>query len=285
MTAVRKKSETSESNEATRSVELTPIAQPEASSSEEFLPAARLAMLESLSDGISHELNSPLQILTDSFHLLCEMNDSLLEIVEETSDNLDDTDKEELEFIKEQLDPSKARVRQGLDRIQDVIATFKIFAGQSNAPEREILDLGQCLRAIVAKQSDSGVAIQLSVKGDVSMHALHDDLETIVGELLSNAITATHQRWSEAPKAIKLRAEVVQGILELEVIDQGVGIPENLQSRIFDPFFSSKPDGVHRGRGLCMVDQLIRVKYQGNIQVYSRPEHGATFIVRLPIFK
>ena len=166
MTAVRKKSETSETSEATRSVELTPIETPE-TPSEEFLPAARLAMLESLSDGISHELNSPLQILTDSFHLLCEMNDSLLEIVEDTRDGLDDADKEELEFIKEQLDPSKARVRQGLDRIQDVIATFKIFAGQSNAPEREILDLGLCLRAIVAKHGDSGVAIQLSVKGHI----------------------------------------------------------------------------------------------------------------------
>ena len=69
MTAVRKKSETPETSEATRSVELTPIEPPEAPS-EELLPAARLAMLESLSDGISHELNSPLQILTDSFHLL-----------------------------------------------------------------------------------------------------------------------------------------------------------------------------------------------------------------------
>ena len=117
------------------------------------------------------------------------------------------------------------------------------------------------------------------------MHALHDDLETIVGELLTNAINATQQRWAEDPQAIKLRAEVVQGVLELEFVDQGIGIPENLQSRIFDPFFSLRPDGIHRGRGLCMVDQLIRVKYQGNIQVYSRPDHGATFIVRLPIFK
>ena len=98
------------------------------------MPAARLAMLESLSDGISHELNSPLQILTDSFHLLCEMNDSLLEIVEETSAGLDDTDKEELEFIKEQLDPSK--VGSGKDSTESRMSLRRLKSSQARVTRR-----------------------------------------------------------------------------------------------------------------------------------------------------
>ena len=117
------------------------------------------------------------------------------------------------------------------------------------------------------------------------MHALQDDLNTIVGEILSNAITSTRQRWPDSFKPIKVRAEVVQGVLELEIVDQGMGMTSDVQRRIFNPFFSSSPNGVRRGRGLCMVDQLVRVKYQGSVSVYSRPEHGATLLVRLPIFK
>ena len=256
-----------------------------AKKSTDVISDARIAMLESLSDGISHELNSPLQILSDSLHTLIEMNATLLEMVDEGFSSLHPDDQEEVAFIKEQTPATQERVRKGLGRIQDVIATFKIFAGQSNNPNRDVLDLGKTLRSAVEPFLSSGIPIQLSVRGEGSMHALQDDLNTIVGELLSNAITSTRQRWPDSPKPIKVRAEVVQGVLELEIVDQGVGMTPDVQRRIFNPFFSSSPNGVRRGRGLCMVDQLVRVKYQGSISVYSRPEHGATLLVRLPIFK
>ena len=54
-------------------------------------------------------------------------------------------------------------------------------------------------------------------------------------ELLNNAISATKQRWGDKLKTIKVKAEVVQGVLELEVIDQGVGIPPEVQAEFSIP--------------------------------------------------
>ena len=283
--AVKKDSMPTEDTEKTQIRSLTAVEPENLPEADDIISNARIAMLESLSDGISHELNSPLQILTDSLHTLAEMNATLLDIVESELGELSEDDAEEVSFIKEQTPATEERVRKGLGRIQDVIATFKIFAGQSNDPNRNVLDLGATLRAAVEPFMNSGVPIQLSVRGEASVHALQDDLNTIIGELLNNAIAATRLRWGDNSKLIRVKAEVVQGVLELEVIDQGVGIPPNVQSRIFNPFYSSRPDGVRRGRGLCVVDQLVRLKYQGSVSVYSRPEHGATLLVRLPIFK
>ena len=286
MTAAKKNKVPSSGSDITQIRSLSAVDEAEpAKTGMDAISDARIAMLESLSDGISHELNSPLQILSDSLHTLVEMNATLLEIVEEDLGTLEAEDQEEVEFIRNQMPATQERVRKGLGRIQDVIATFKIFAGQSNSPERDVLDLGATLRAAVEPFMKSGIPIQLSVRGEASMHALQDDLNSIVGELLSNAITATQQRWAKNPKEIKVRAEVVQGVLELEVVDQGIGMAPEVQQRIFNPFFTSRPDGVRRGRGLCVVDQLVRIKYQGSVSVYSRPEHGATLLVRLPIFK
>ena len=124
---------------------------------DDIVSNVRIAMLESLSVGISHELNSPLQILTDSLHTLAEMNATLLEIVESELGELSDDDEEEVSFIKEQTPATEERVRKGLARIQDVIATFKIFAGQSNDPNRTVLDLGATLRAAVSLSCSPGL--------------------------------------------------------------------------------------------------------------------------------
>ena len=285
VSAVKKERKSNGSVTESQVTNLKPVTLAEDDCPEELISSARIEMLESLSDGISHELNSPLQILSDSFHALNEMNATLQEILEEQLSHLDPEGVEEIEFLKQQAGPAKERVRTGLERIKDVIATFKIFAGQSNEPQREVLELAATLRAALSPFTDSGVPIQLSVRGEASLHALQDDLNSIVGELVSNAISATKARWPNEPKAIKVRAEVVQGVLELEIIDQGIGMSVETQRRIFNPFFSMNADGERRGRGLSVVNQLVRINYQGSISVYSRLEHGATLLVRLPIFK
>ena len=110
MRAVKKDSMPSQDTETTQIRSLSAVEPENLPEADDIISNVRIAMLESLSDGISHELNSPLQILTDSLHTLAEMNATLLEIVESELGELSDDDEEEVSFIKEQTPATEERV-------------------------------------------------------------------------------------------------------------------------------------------------------------------------------
>lgn len=248
-------------------------------------PDTRLAMLESLSDGLAHELNSPLQILNDSFRLLVEMNQAMLDIlddIEHTAPTKAQIDQEELDFVRNEFGPAQQRVRLGLERVKDVVDTFKVFAGKQNSPFRESLNLQKALTQATLPYHSEDIEIRVTATAHEAIFATQEDIDTIVGELVENAKHATLQSNSPVNSPVTVLGSVVNDLLLIEVSDRGVGIPADLQQRVFDPFFSTRPDGVHRGRGLCMVDQLVRTKYKGSIAFRSVLGEGTTFHVKLP---
>ena len=90
-----------------------------------------------------------------------------------------------------------------------------------------------------------------------------------MGELLSNAIQATLKKSRENASPIMVNATNDSQYFILKVRDEGVGIAPEIQSRIFDPFFATHRDGINRGRGLCIIRQLIQRKYRGQITCTS----------------
>ena len=245
----------------------------------------RLAMLGSLADGLSHELNSPLQILTDGYKLLMEMNQTLLELLERSGagELLGETELEDLQFLQSQVQPAEHRVRAGLGRVREVVDTVQLFAGRSNGAAKEDLRFLPALRVALEPFAESPVEIRVSVQGDPSLFAAQEDVNTVVRELVNNAIEATMGQATSSRRPVVIRAKVIDAALVLEVQDEGAGIPESLQTRIFEPYFSSHPDGKHRGRGLSIVEQLIRTKYHGVIVAQSIPDERTVIRVELPL--
>src|SRR5262249_26579094 len=81
---------------------------------------------------------------------------------------------------------------------------------------------------------------------------------------------------------IRLRtARIGDFRVQLQVIDDGPGVPEAILARIFDPFFTTKPAGVGTGLGLSIVLSVVR-EHGGQVQVSNSPEGGAIFSVELP---
>ncbi len=69
--------------------------------------------------------------------------------------------------------------------------------------------------------------------------------------------------------------------VRIEVRDDGVGIPPEIQSRIFEPYFTTKPEGKGTGIGLALVVETVR-EWGGDVTATSEPGEGATFVLRLP---
>jgi signal transduction histidine kinase len=103
------------------------------------------------------------------------------------------------------------------------------------------------------------------------------ELNQVWTNLLDNALDA-----AEPEGTIEVRAEVEGAYLCVSVIDDGPGIPGEIQSRIFEPFFTTKGVGEGSGLGLDVVQRIVRQQHDGTLDLESEPGRTA-FRVCLPL--
>ncbi|MHA6492659.1 sensor histidine kinase [Pseudomonas borbori] len=110
-----------------------------------------------------------------------------------------------------------------------------------------------------------------------------NELEQVLLNLLKNAAQAIHQREDDAPGQITLRTRRQGHWAEIQVEDNGVGMPESVRKRIFEPFFTTKEVGQGTGLGLSVSYFIITNNHKGQMEVQSKPGQGTCFTVRLPL--
>ncbi|UCJ16760.1 HAMP domain-containing protein [Pseudomonas sp. MM211] len=111
-----------------------------------------------------------------------------------------------------------------------------------------------------------------------------NELEQVLLNLLKNAAQAIHLRDDESvPGKIILRTHLAPPWAEVQVEDNGVGIPEAVRKRIFEPFFTTKEVGQGTGLGLSVSYFIVTNNHKGQMEVHSRTGQGTCFTLRLPI--
>jgi len=215
-----------------------------------------------LTAGIAHELNNPLNNIMLSAHMMLEDYDNL-------------PDKEKKEIINDIVNET--------NRSKNIISNLLDFARQSSS-QIELLDLEQIVKDTIKLASNqiklSGIRIEFQATDNLPrIHGDIQQLRQVFLNLIFNAIDASTKRG-------KIQVFVVPAdepnYLAVKVLDSGSGIPEHILGSIFDPFFTTKGKGKGTGLGLS-VSQGIITKHGGRIQVNSEPEKGSTFTVTLPV--
>lgn len=172
-------------------------------------------------------------------------------------------------------------IHAGAERISSIISAMKSYTYLDQAPSQEV-DIHKGL-------DDTLVIMASKIKGknNLSIHKEYDpDLPKIFGfgselnqvwtNLLDNAIDAV-----DAGGTITIRTHAEDEDVVVEIIDDGPGIPEDIQDRVFDAFFTTKPPGKGTGLGLDISFNIVTFKHKGDISFTSEP--GRTcFTVRLP---
>jgi hypothetical protein len=110
-----------------------------------------------------------------------------------------------------------------------------------------------------------------------------NELEQVLLNLLKNAAQAIHQRNDGTPGQIILRTRRGKHWAEVQVQDNGLGMPESVRKRIFDPFFTTKEVGEGTGLGLSVSYFIITNNHKGQMEVQSKPGQGTCFTLRLPL--
>jgi two-component system sensor histidine kinase DctS len=105
-------------------------------------------------------------------------------------------------------------------------------------------------------------------------------LQQVMLNLLKNAVEATREAPSASHRSVKVTVEQVDQQLQFSVIDRGAGIREELQNRLFEPFFSTKPEGMGIGLNIC---RSIIEAHHGRLWHERMDECETRFVFTLPV--
>jgi two-component system C4-dicarboxylate transport sensor histidine kinase DctB len=228
----------------------------------ELVHAAKMAALGKIVAGITHELNQPLAALqTLSANTIVFFERGQREVVESN-----------LEMI--------GHLAKHMGKIT---SQLKRFARKSIAERRPVnvanaIGNASLLLAQVVRERRATVTVSSPPS---TLYALCDGsrLEQVLVNLLGNALDAVAQ--SEAG-AIEVHFFEEGDALVIEVHDNGDGISEEVQQHLFEPFFSTKEQGVGLGLGLAISADIVR-EFGGTLKAGASPLGGAVFTVRLPL--
>jgi two-component system, NtrC family, sensor histidine kinase HydH len=219
----------------------------------------RLAALGQLTAGLAHELRNPLGTIRAS-----------AEMLNKTLPEGQDVNRELAGFIAEEVDRTNSLVTRFLEFARPV--HLKVAPVNLN----EVLD--RAALELSRKQPPIDAAIHKNYAPDIPLVPMDRELmERVFYNLLLNAAEA-----SAAGSTVSLKTRAGDGMVEAAIIDRGSGIDALQRENIFNPFYTSKTDGV--GLGLAIVAKIVD-EHGGRIVVESEPGQGSVFRVQLPIVK
>lgn len=170
-------------------------------------------------------------------------------------------------------------LRQSAGRISDLVNAVKAYTYMDQASEQEI-DVHDALESTlsVLQHKLKGIEIERHYGASLPrVHAFGSELNQVWTILLDNAADAL-----ASGGVIVLNTSQESEYVLIEVVDNGPGIPTDLQARLFEPFFTTKPVGQGTGLGLSIARRIVVERHRGMINAQSRP--GETrFQVFLPI--
>jgi len=226
-----------------------------------LMQTQKLRALGTLTAGIAHELNNPINNITLTAYTLRDDGQALSEA-------------DKAEMLQEIINES--------DRLRGIVSNLLDYARESEIA-MEPLDLGSLLREtllLVKKQIKlAGVRLELDLPPTLpQVYGDRRQLRQVILNILINALDAVAREGEIRVAVFPENADTIA----LAITDNGPGIPPAILPYIFDPFFTTKPPGHGTGLGLA-VSQGIIARHGGSIRVASEPGQGTTFTVLLPV--
>ncbi|HEV2854165.1 MAG TPA: ATP-binding protein [Thermoanaerobaculia bacterium] len=175
------------------------------------------------------------------------------------------------------------QVEQSTARISELVTAVKEYSYRDQAPLQE-LDVHEGLESTVKMLSYKLRKGKIEIvreydRGLPKVCAYGSELNQVWTNLIDNAIDALKEKGSGT---LTLRTSRCRDNARVEIVDDGPGIPPDVQSRIFEPFFTTKSVGEGSGLGLDIARRIVRTRHKGEIRFESRP--GETcFEVMLPL--
>mgnify|MGYP003635826512 FL=1 len=240
----------------------------------------KLALLGTLAAGVAHEINNPLAFVSSNVTTLNAYVSDLLNVI--PKDSLNEADTRNINFIMSDLPELISDTEHGLVRIKDIVKNLLFFA-RTDADQLSEVDLllavEIALKLLGPKLKNVLVTQNLQPVPKIIFNS--GELNQVLINILVNAIQACEYMTNHTSKICVDLTQVNDEIL-LNVTDNGCGMSEEVQQRIFDAFYTTKPVGTGTGIGMSIVLQILE-QHDAKIVVKSELNKGTSIQIYFPI--
>jgi signal transduction histidine kinase len=286
-----------------------------------IMQTEKLASLGRMMAGLAHEILNPVNFIYGNLGHLSEYTQNVLELlstydaefiqpnpkIEALKESL------ELDFIVKDLPQVVESMTLGTERLIKIISSLRTFSHMDETTLQEV-NIHECIDStllILNNRIKTGIEV-IKTYGELPLlNGYSGQLSQVFMNILSNAIDALMEKWDAQAASQKQVGRVIEQtnfwqpqieistevrVQEIEqtstdngrwvailIKDNGTGIPLEIQQRIFETFFTTKPVGKGTGLGLAISHQIITEKHQGKLNLTSQAGVGTQFEILLPL--
>lgn len=269
----------------------------------QLIQTEKMSSLGQLVAGVAHEINNPVSLITGNIGYACEYIHDLLGIVNLyqqcypqplplIQERLNAVD---LDFLIKDLLKLLNSMKVGADRVNQIVLSLRNFArNEEKMAEVDLHEgINNTLMILQSRLKANGKNPEIKIIKKYAAIPLVEcyagPLNQVFMNLISNAIDALEscgvgnkQKIAEPTLTICTEAKGDSQVI-IRIIDNGMGMTEEVQKKLFNPFFTTKPVGKGTGLGLSISYQIVVEKHGGELLCFSAVGEGTQFIIDIPL--
>lgn len=299
---LRKLNQNLEQQVAERTSDLNRMVQDLKQTQMQLVQSEKMSTLGQLVAGVAHEINNPVnfiygnlgpandysQDLLELIDVICQEHPELSPVVQGKMEDID------LEFIEDDLPKLLKSMKVGAERIRDIVLSLRNFSRIDEA-EMKPVEIHEGIDSTLlilhnrlkAKPDFPEIKVIKEYGNLPEIECYASQVNQVFMNLLSNSIDAFEDKSiknKEKSPTIRIKTQrMSENSISIIIHDNGPGIPEPNQAKLFDAFFTTKPIGKGTGLGLAISYQIIVEKHGGTIRCESLVGKGTQFTIELPI--
>ncbi|MBW4513074.1 MAG: protein kinase [Scytonematopsis contorta HA4267-MV1] len=262
----------------------------------------KISSLGQMVAGVAHEVNNPVSFINGNLSHVSQYIDDLTNLLQIYQTHYPQPVPEieseiaaiELDYLLEDLPKMIDSMKLGTARIKDIMLSLRNFSRTDGDDKREV-DIHEGIETtlmilshrIKAKPERPAIEIIKEYTTLPKVACYPGQLNQVFMNLLANGIDALEESnqgkvYNQIDNVITISTAVSDGWVTISFADNGSGMNEEVRQKLFNAFFTTKPEGKGTGLGLSISYQIVTEKHGGTLECISSPGAGAKFVIRIP---